>query len=227
MADSYSIESDSYATVDASDNEEVKPSIALDLSIQNNPSPLLDLKEVVKQVNTNTKLFRYVTVISGKEKFISQVQPNVDQMPAVGFTIEFGDVTDNLTNESMGQFLDITLCCTVVLNVSDDITGSKSHYQFVNDLLPDLNHSIYNWQPSNSDRYINGFKLHNFQRIEACCSNAYEVYCVYYEIPCQIDYLDGYIPPTTPLKSISTTTSNIKIPSSSLVVNIEGMSKLF
>lgn len=182
-----------------------------------NSAPILDLVTVVNQIKNNTKLFRDVSVVSDSKKLISQIGPDKSRLPFVGLTEEFGEVTDNPLNAGMFQILTIDLCCTIVLDTEGDLTGAGSMLSLFDPLLKDLLHCIYNWQPEKT-RYLNGFSLSRFERIASLCSNTYEVYCVYFSIPTQIDYLDGYL--TEGQKLIEIQTQNkINKSSQTFIVN--------
>ncbi|GBR17473.1 hypothetical protein [Gluconobacter frateurii] len=173
------------------------------MSSANNPAPFLDIKSVVNQLSANQDLFKYITAISDPKKFIDEIKPSVNQLPAVGITIEFGSVTDNLLNNAVAQVFEIEVCFTSVFNTSIDISGASSQTSYWNDALKALMNSIYNWQPS-KERYLNGFQLERTERIGALCDNAYEVYCTYFDIKVQIDYTDGYLTEGQKLQIIQT-----------------------
>ena len=163
-------------------------------SYSHNNAPILDLKQIVQHVKNNMDFFRLITIIPSSSKFVTQIKPELNKLPAVGFTVDFGSITGNLVNTSMAQIMDIIVCCTVVMPVANDLSGAGSHYSFTTAGFPALSRCLYNWTPETTGRYTNPFQLYSFQRIENLCDNAYEVYCVYYKISCQIDYMDGYIP---------------------------------
>lgn len=182
-----------------------------------NPAPILDLISVVDQIKKNTVVLKDVTIISDSKKYIDQITPDKTKLPGVGLTTEFGDVSENYANSSMVQFFDIQICCTVVLDASSDQTGAGSHLYIWDMVFKDLMHCIYNWKPS-KQRYVNGFKLSRFERIAALSSNAYEVYCVYFTIPAQIDYLDGYL---ISAKNLSSINASIELEKAGDVLNVD------
>lgn len=171
------------------------------MSDLHNPAPILSIREVVLQLENNLQYFKSVQSNASPKKLTTQIKPTPAQMPMVGVSIEFGDVSENFANSTMAQILNIDVCCTVVQQTAQDLTGSQTQSVIFDTLLKDLMHSLYNWQPE-QDRYTNGFKLTRFERIEALCDNEYEVYCVWFTIPLQIDYLDGYLSPEVQLKEI-------------------------
>ncbi|MCP9318763.1 hypothetical protein KBX73_03020 [Acetobacter persici] len=187
-----------------------------------NAAPFLDLVTVVNQIKNNTVLFRDVSVASDPKKLIGQIGPDKSRLPFIGLTEEFGEVTSNPINGSMVQVLTIDVCCTIVLDTEGDLTGAGSLLCVFDDLLKDLMHCIYNWRPEKT-RYINGFSLNRFERIAGLCSNTYEVYCVYFSIPTQIDYLDGYLTEGQKLQVISTQLQPTKT-NQFLIVNTENKS---
>lgn len=178
-----------------------------------NTAPLLDLMVVVDQIKTNTQFFQKVMPVSSPKKFINQITPNLANLPAVGVSIEFGSQEDFELNSIAAQKLDIDICCTVVLDTTDDITGAGPQFQMFDTALLDLMHSVYNWKPISNQRYINGFSINRFERIENLSDDAYEVYCVWFSIPLQIDYTDGYLTQGQQLAMISSELSISKPPS--------------
>lgn len=180
------------------------------MSDVHNPAPILDMKTLITQLINNTTLFKGIQAGSDPKKITTQIKPSSDQLPFCGVTVEFGEVTDNALNSSMAQIMNIDVLCTVVLQTSQDLTGSGTQAIMFDDLLKDLMHAIYNWQPAQT-RYVNGFQLKHLERIAALSNNEYEVYCVYWTIPLQIDYLDGYLDEVQQLKEIRTQMLNEKL----------------
>lgn len=178
-----------------------------------NTAPLLDLMVVVDQIKTNTQFFQKVLPVSSPKKFTQQITPNEANLPAVGVSIEYGSQEDFELNSIAAQKLDIDICCTVVLNTTDDITGAENQFQMFDTALPDLMHCVYNWKPISNQRYINGFNIGRFERIENLSDDAYEVYCVWFSIPLQIDYTDGYLTQGQQLSVIASEIALTKPPS--------------
>lgn len=192
------------------------------MSDLHNPAPILDVKSVITQLISNTTVFKAIQAGSDPKKITQQIKPKPEQLPFCGVTLEFGEVSDNVLNSSMAQILDIDVLCTVVLQTSQDITGSNTQALMFDYILKDLMHAIYNWQPEQT-RYVNGFKLNRFERIASLSDNAYEVYCVYFTIPLQIDYLDGYLTEEQKLQEIKTNilTQKLNDIKSTIVINKE------
>lgn len=188
----------------------------------NNPAPLLDVRSIVTQLQNNQTFYKYITSISDPDKFIKEIKPKIDQLPAVGITIEFGSVSDNLVKNSMAQVFNIDVCFTSVFNTTTDLSGSSSQTSYWNDAIKALMHSIYNWQPEKTTRYLNSFQLDRSERIGSLCDNSFEVYCTYFSIPVQIDYTDGFLTEGQKLVLINTEANLTKSKSNQLTnINIQ------
>lgn len=174
------------------------------MSSENNPAPFLDVRAIITQLENNQTFYNYVTAISDPDKFIKEIKPKINQLPAVGLTIEFGSVSDNLVKNSVAQVFDVVVCFTSVFNTTIDLSGASSQTSYWNDALKALMNSIYNWQPEKTTRYLNGFQLDRTERISSLCDNSFEVYCTYFSIPIQIDYTDGYLTAGQKLQIINT-----------------------
>ena len=175
----------------------------------NNPQPIIDLVEILKQIKTNSTYFK-TTVLSGSsKKLVDQYTPDLSALPACGISCEYGDFSEAVGNSTRVQIMDITICCTIILQANNDLTGAGPQINFLDEAIRELMKCLYNWQPSNK-RYINGFKNDRFERIESLSGNAYETYCMYFTIPAQIDFTDGYLKPEQSLLYINTDISTEK-----------------
>ena len=171
-----------------------------------NPAPIIDLMIVTNQIKNNTDLFKLVTPISSPKKLVKQVTPNNSTLPALGLTIDYCSASENDLNEVVAQVMTISVCFTVVLDTTNDLTGAGTQFVMFDQAYRALSWSVYNYQPDTpgiKSRYLNGFTFDKSERIENLCDDAYEVYCIYYEIQAQIDYLDGYLTPEQHLLEIN------------------------
>lgn len=168
----------------------------------NNPEPFLNEVAIIQQLIDQTSSFKKIMPVSAPDKFISQIKTKPSEMPALGVSLEFGDVTENITNSSMLQVMEIDIMFTVVLNTQQDLTGGTPQISFIS-LWQEISHAILNWQPS-KNRYLNGFQQGRFERIAPLCDDVYEVYTIIYSIPIQIDYLDGFLTEGQKLVQIQT-----------------------
>jgi len=166
-----------------------------------NPAPILDLPALIEHVKAGTSTFKDYGSSPTTKKYIEQVTPDVSRLPYCGLSVECGSVGPNLVNEAVAQTLVITVCATIIMDAQTDFTGFEQQTAMFDDHLLDLMHCIYNYQPSKT-RYLNGFQLRDFDRVSELETNAYEVYCVYFDIPCRIDYLDGYMTEARAIKSV-------------------------
>lgn len=166
-----------------------------------NPAPILDVVAVIQHLQANQKTFAQVGMGASPKKIIDQTTPQKPQLPYCGVSVEFGDVTPNTANTTTVQVMEVIVACTCVYHAPTDLTGAGQQITFMDDGLKDLMHCLYNWQPSQK-RYLNGFRLERLERLGNLSENAYEVYVVYFSIPLQIDYLDGYLSPEIQLREI-------------------------
>ena len=168
-----------------------------------NPAPFLDTVQVIEQIRANQTTFAQVGAGASPKKIIDQVTPQNIQLPYCGVSVEFGDVSENYANTTTVQQLEIIVSCTCVYNAPSDFTGAGQQITFMDSGLKDLMHSLYNWQPSQK-RYKNGFRLLRFERIAELSMNDYETYVVYFVIPMQLDYLDGWLTEGMKIQEIQT-----------------------
>ena len=184
-----------------------------------NPSNIIDIQSIVNQIKQNTKLLKTVTSVSSSVNFVKQFKPKMNQLPALGVTVECGSISENFSNSSMAQTMDVVYACTLILDTTPDLTGALSQNQMFSSLLSDVMHAIYNWQPRKDLRYQNGIKMDRFERIDNLCDNTYEVYILYFSVPVQIDYLDGFL--TDPQKLLLLNTQiNLEKSNTITTVNI-------
>lgn len=167
-----------------------------------NPTPIIDLVAIYNQIKKNTDYFQNITVSASTKKLIDQYSPDLSTLPACGISCEFMSASEAVGNSTRVQVLDITICCTIILPANNDLTGAGSQINFFDEAFRELMKCLYCWKPA-TGRYTNCFSFDRSERIENSSSNAYEVYCVYFTIPAQIDYLDGYITSGQQLSLIS------------------------
>lgn len=168
-----------------------------------NPAPILDVVAVIQHLQAYQKTFAQVGMGASPKKIIDQTTPQKPQLPYCGVSVEFGDVTPNPANTTTVQVMEVIVACTCVYHAPTDLTGAGQQITFMDDGLKDLMHCLYNWQPS-QERYLNGFRMERWERLGDLSQDAYEVYVVYFSIPMQIDYLDGYLDEPTQLREIQT-----------------------
>lgn len=168
-----------------------------------NPAPILDVVAVIQHLQATQKTFAQVGMGASPKKIIDQTTPQKPQLPYCGVSVEFGDVTPNPANTTTVQVMEVIVACTCVYHAPTDLTGAGQQITFMDDGLKDLMHCLYNWQPS-QERYLNGFRLERWERLGDLSQDAYEVYVVYFSIPMQIDYLDGWLDEPTKLIEIQT-----------------------
>ncbi|MFT8444718.1 hypothetical protein [Acetobacter orientalis] len=188
-----------------------------------NPAPILDIVAVIQHLQANQKTFAQVGMGASPKKIIDQVTPQKIQLPYCGVSVEFGDVTPNPANTTTVQVMEVIVACTCVYHAPTDLTGAGQQITFMDNGLKDLMHCLYNWQPSQK-RYLNGFRLERLERLGNLSENAYEVYVVYFSIPLQIDYLDGYLSPEIQLREIQSRAILSK-GQDSQTINFENISK--
>ncbi|MBF0892724.1 hypothetical protein HKD28_15130 [Gluconobacter sp. LMG 1744] len=168
-----------------------------------NPAPFLDVVAVIEQIKANQQTFQQIGAGASPKKIVDQVTPQNIQIPYCGVSVEFGDVSENYSNTTTVQQMEVIVSCTCIYNAPSDFTGAGQQITFMDSGLKDLMHSLYNWQPS-TKRYLNGFRLLRFERIAELSQNDYEVYVAYFIIPMQIDMFDGYLDEPTRLREIQT-----------------------
>ncbi|WP_406239694.1 hypothetical protein ACF3NX_06275 [Acetobacter orientalis] len=166
-----------------------------------NPAPILDMVAVRKQIVDNQKTFAQIGVGASPKKIIEQITPQKIQLPYCGVSVECGDISANPANTTTVQVMEVVVSCTCVFQASDDFTGAGQQINFMDNGLKDLFHCLYNWQPSKK-RYLNGFRLLRFERLDDLSNNSYEIYMVYFIIPLQIDFLDGFMDEQARLREI-------------------------